>query len=93
MATALRPGGLLLLHFAVPGDTWRTEAQWLADDSLAGRAKLRYGLNCFGRSTAQMVDLAMRSGFGEAVARPLRETVTIPGDDVPDQHLLTARRL
>ena len=92
LAAALRPGGLLLLHFAVPGETWRTEAQWLADRSLAGRARLRYGLNCFGRTTAEMVDLATRSGFTEAVARPLRGTITVPGDDIPDQHLLTARR-
>jgi SAM-dependent methyltransferase len=92
LAAALRPGGLLLLHFAVPGEVWRTEAQWLADGSLAGRARLRYGLNCFGRSTAEMVDLATRHGFTEAVARPLSGTISVPGDDIPGQHLLTARR-
>jgi hypothetical protein len=26
------------------------------------------------------------------VARPLRETISVPGDDIPGQHLLTARR-
>jgi len=92
LAAALRPGGLLLLHFAVPGETWRTEAQWLADCSLTGRAKLRYGLNCFGRSVTEMVELATRNGFTQAAARPLRGTISVPGDDIPDQHLLTARR-
>jgi SAM-dependent methyltransferase len=93
LAGAVRPGGQLLLHFAVTGEHgYRTETQWLSDGSLTGRAKLRYGLNCFGRTAAEMANLAVRSGFTEAVARPLSGLVTIPGDDIPDQHLLTARR-
>jgi len=93
LAEAVRPGGLLVLHFAVAGEHgYRTEGQWLSDGSLAGRARLRYGLNCFGRSAAEMVDLVTRSGFTDVVARPLRGSITIPGDDIPDQHLLTARR-
>jgi SAM-dependent methyltransferase len=94
LAETVRPGGLLVLHFAVTGERgYRTEGQWLSDGSLAGRARLRYGLNCFGRSTAEMVDLVTRSGFTDVVARPLSGSITIPGDDIPDQHLLTARRV
>jgi SAM-dependent methyltransferase len=93
LSEAVRPGGLLMLHFAVAGEQgYRTEGQWLSDDSLAGRARLRYGLNCFGRSAAEMADLVTRSGFTNVVARPLSGSITIPGDDIPDQHLLTARR-
>jgi hypothetical protein len=84
---------VLLLHFAVPGQQgYRTEEQWLSDGSPAGRAKLRYGLNCFGRSAAEMADLVARSGFTDVVARPLGGSVAIPGDDIANQHLLTARR-
>ncbi|HEX4832223.1 MAG TPA: class I SAM-dependent methyltransferase [Trebonia sp.] len=44
LAAALRPGGILLVHFAMAGELgYRTEGQSLADGSLAGRAKLRYG--------------------------------------------------
>jgi SAM-dependent methyltransferase len=93
LSEAVRPGGLLMLHFAVAGEHgYRTEEQWLSDDSLAGRARLRYGLNCFGRSAAEMADLVTRSGFTNVVARPLSGSITIPGDDIPHQHLLTARR-
>jgi hypothetical protein len=93
LAEAVRPGGTLLPHFAVPGELgYRTEDQWLSDRSLAGRAKLRYGLNCFGRSAAEMVDLVTRCGFTDVTTRPLSGQITIPGDDIPDQHLLTARR-
>jgi SAM-dependent methyltransferase len=93
LAGAVRPGGVLLLHFAVTGEQgYRTEGQWLSDGSLVGQAKIRYGLNCFGRSAAEMVDLVTCSGFTDAVTSPLRGSVTIPGDDIPNQHLLTARR-
>ena len=93
LAMAVRPGGLLMLHFAVPdGTRWRTEAYWRADGSLASRAKLRYALNCFGRSTTEMVDLVTRHGFTEAVVSPLSGSITVPGDDIPQQHILIARR-
>jgi SAM-dependent methyltransferase len=93
LAAALRPGGVLLLHFAVPGELgYRTEGQWLSDGSLTGRAKLRYGLNCFGRSAAELAKLVARSGFADVQTAPLAGSIAIPGDDIPDQHLLTARR-
>jgi SAM-dependent methyltransferase len=92
--SVVRPGGTLLVHFAVPGVMgWRTEAEWCADKSLAGRVKLRHALNCFGRSTAEMVDLVTDSGFVAATARSLSGSLVIPGDDdITSQHLLTARR-
>ena len=94
LAEAVRPGGTLLLHFAVPDQVqWRTEPQWRADESLANRAKLRYALNCFGRSPAEMSDLVTERGFTDVTVRPLSGDITVPGDaDIPNQHLLTARR-
>jgi len=92
LAAAMRPGAALLLHFAVPDQVWRTEGQWLSDRSLAGRTKLRYGLNCFGRSAAEMADLVARNGFTDVTVRPLSGSITLPCDDVQDQHLLTAQR-
>jgi 2-polyprenyl-3-methyl-5-hydroxy-6-metoxy-1,4-benzoquinol methylase len=93
LAGRVRCGGALLLHFAVPDPVrWRTEAEWRADPSLTARAKLRYGLNCFGRSVAEMADLATHSGFADVKIRPLSETLSVPGEDIADQHLLTAQR-
>jgi hypothetical protein len=92
LAAAVRPGGLLLLHFATAENGYRTEAQCLADGSPAGRVRLRYGLNCFARTPAQMTDLLTRHGFRDAVVRPLNAVTSIPDDDIPDQQLLTARR-
>jgi SAM-dependent methyltransferase len=94
IADKLRPDGVLLLHFAVPGQGgWRTEAEWTADKSLSGRAKLRYGLNCFGRSADEMDALVSRCGFTDVVVRSLNGSVNIPGgDDIAHQHWLIARR-
>ncbi len=93
LAGKVRRGGALLLHFAVPDQVrWRTETEWRADPSLTARAKLRYGLNCFGRSVAEMADLVAQRGFSDVKIRPLSETLSVPGEDIAEQHLLTAQR-
>jgi SAM-dependent methyltransferase len=94
LARKIRPGGTLLLHFAVPDpQVWRTEAQWSASTSIAGRARLRYGLHCFGRTAAEMEAAVSRSGFTDIDIRHLSGSLTVPGDeDITQQHWLTARR-
>lgn len=94
IAYKVRQGGLLLLHFAVPAQGgYRTEREWGADQSILGRVKMRYLLNCFGRSAEDMEALVSVSGFTDIEIRSLRGTITVPGDDdVVQQHLLTARR-
>jgi hypothetical protein len=39
-----------------------------------------------------MAELVTRSGFTDVATRPLRGSLTLPGDDIANQHLLTARR-
>ena len=92
LAAAVRPGGVLLLHFATAENGYRTEAQWRADSSLSGRIRLRYGLNCFARTPAEMTGLMAEAGFGEIEVRPLRALIGNAADDIADQQLLVARR-
>jgi len=92
LAAAVRSGGVLILHFATAESGYRTEAQWLADNSLAGRMRLRYGLNCFARTPGEMTDLLARHGFGNAEVHSLSAVLSLPDDDIPDQELVTARR-
>jgi SAM-dependent methyltransferase len=92
LAAAVRPEGLLMLHFAQTEGDWRTEQQWERDTSLTGRAKLRYGLNCFGRSAAEMTAMVGERGFTDVTVSPLSESLDNLNDDVREQHLLTARR-
>ena len=94
LATKIRAEEMLMVHFAEPGQGgWRTEAYWDADRSLAGRAKRSCGLNCFGRTSAEMTDLVAAHGFTDITVKPLRGQLTVPGgDDITSQHMLIARR-
>jgi len=94
LANQVREDGQVILHFVVPdGRGWRSEGDWRQSQSLANRAKLHYGLNCFARTPEEMTDLASSAGFTDVIIRPLSGEITIPGDDdIPSQHLLTARR-
>jgi SAM-dependent methyltransferase len=94
LADKIRPGGILLLHFAEPGQRgWRSEAEWRHDQSTLSKAKLRYGLNCFGRSAHEMAELVSGCGFSNVQVRPLSGQPSIVGDDdIPSQHLLYADR-
>jgi SAM-dependent methyltransferase len=92
LARSIRPGGTLLLHFAVTGEAgYRSEETWLADRSLTGRARLRYGLNCFGRTSAELRAAVAAAGFTGVVTRWLAGD-SVGDDDISQQHLLTATR-
>ena len=95
IANRLRPDGVLLLHFAVPSQGgWRTEKEWAVDKSVVGRAKLRYGLNSFGRSADEMEALVSSCGFTDVLVQSLSGSISVPGDDdIAHQHWLIARRL
>jgi SAM-dependent methyltransferase len=92
LARSIRPGGTLLLHFAVTGEAgYRSEEAWLADRSLTGRARLRYGLNCFGRTSAELRAAVADAGFATVTTRWLAGD-PVGDDDISRQHLLTAIR-
>lgn len=85
----LRPGGTLLLHFPAPDGQWRTEDSWRSDRSPKGRAKLRYGLNCFGRGEEQLARLVSEAGF-RGVRSNVLANMTSADADISRQRLLVA---
>jgi SAM-dependent methyltransferase len=86
----LRPDGTLLIHFALPEDDWRTEQEWRDDTTLRGRARLRIGLNCFGRSSSMMTELLNQAGFDRVRIEPLAGHTGVD-DDIAKQHWAIAR--
>lgn len=94
ISSCLRRSGTLILHFAVPGQQgYRTEEEWLSDRTLKGRLRLRYGLNCFGRTPQEMAEVAEANGFGDIKIQNLSGSLNVPGEeDITRQHLLTAQR-
>jgi len=85
----VRPEGTLVLHFATPNDGWRTEQQWRDDTSLHGRAKLRFGLNCFGRGTDHFAEMVAEAGFTDIRIEPLAG-LTDADADLASQYWLVA---
>jgi len=88
----LKPGGRLLLHVVLDAEGWRSEEEWRRDASIAGRLKLKYGLNCFTRRERRVRDMLETAGFGSIVVRPMRDICPEPFDDVCTQHLVCATR-
>lgn len=85
----IRPGGLLILHFALPVDGWRTEDQWKADSSIQSRAILRFGLNCFGRGIDEVEAMVTDAGFSDIRIEGLAGK-TDADSDIAAQHWLVA---
>lgn len=88
MSKLVRGAGNILVYRA----TWGGSQNFLGARWVERVVEKAPALNCFGRSMTEMVNLATRCGFTEVVARPLCGSISVPGDDIPDQHLLTARR-
>ncbi|MGF7237408.1 MAG: class I SAM-dependent methyltransferase [Frankia sp.] len=90
---ALRPGGVLVLHVVVDAPGWHDEREWrrAAASSVRGWLRMRYGLNCFSRSPAQVTGLLAEAGFAEVTIRPVRELCDVD-DDVAGQHVVVGRR-
>ena len=88
----LKPSGRILLHIALDADGGRTEEEWRRDVTLAGRLKLKYGLNCFTRSEPQVRNMLEAAGFGSIEVRSMRVICPEPFDDVCTQHLVCATR-
>ncbi len=91
LADRLRPGGLLLVHFAAPENGWRTERECRSDSSLAGRLRMKLGLDCFGRTPDEMVDVAARHGFTTMEVKQLAGAIDVD-DDISGQYWLEARK-
>ena len=87
----LKPAGMLLLHVVLDAEGWRTEEEWRRDVSMAGRLRLKYGMNCFTRSEARVRDMLEASGFGSVVVQSMRDICPEVFDDVCTQHLVCAK--
>jgi SAM-dependent methyltransferase len=87
----LKPAGKLLLHIVLDAEGWRTEEEWRRDVSIAGRMRLKYGLNCFTRGEKRVREVLEAAGFVSIMVRPMRDICREPFDDVCTQHLVCAR--
>ncbi|MEP6672096.1 MAG: class I SAM-dependent methyltransferase [Chthoniobacter sp.] len=90
MLRKLKPGGQLLIHIVLDDAHWRREEDWKGDRSVTGRLRLKYALNCFRRTAADVTGMLESAGCREIVIRPMQEWCPEPFDDVCTQHLVSA---
>lgn len=88
----LKPGGKALLHIVIEDPNWKSEEQWRADTSLQGKIKLKYGLNCFSRTSEYLYDVLPQKGFRILSLQRIEDICGEYFDDVCGQHLLIAEK-
>lgn len=88
----LKPRGKLILQVQLEETSWRTEEEWKADKSIAGRVRLSQGLNCFARTAEKISDFVTTTGFSEIEFKNISEMVTENFDDICHTQLLLAQK-
>ena len=78
------------MHIKLLDDGWRSEDEWVADNSIAGRIRYQYGLHCFGRTEEAHIAIVGRHGFSDITIRSVAEQAFETEDDLWTQKLLTA---
>ena len=86
----LKPGGKLVVHVVLDGDSWRMEQDWRQDTSLKGRVKWKYGLNCFKRNEEDFRTMLAAAGFASIAIQPIADLCGEKFDDICTQHLVSA---
>jgi SAM-dependent methyltransferase len=82
--------GRIILHVVVDQQGWRNENEWITDKSIKGRVKLKYGLNCFNRSSESVVRMLEKHGFSSVCLQPIDRLCDEDFDDICKQHLVSA---
>jgi SAM-dependent methyltransferase len=89
----IQPGGRCVFQVQLDDGKWEKENVQTADQTIAGRLRLKYGLNFFPRSEGFFRELAADTGFSVVEIRPVSELLDQPFDDVYYQHLLILSKL
>jgi SAM-dependent methyltransferase len=89
----MRSGGRCLFQVQLDNGKWEQESDWAADQSVAGKLRLKYAMNFFPRTEEFFRKLAAEAGFSVVEIRPVSELLDEPFDDVYYQHLLILAKI
>ena len=92
MYRKLKPGGRAVLHIQLIDDVWKTEDEWRADSSIAGKIKYRYGLHCFGRTDDRHTEMVTAAGFADVKIDEITGSLRDSFPELASQRLLTANK-
>ncbi len=88
----LKKSGVILLHMPLEIPTWISEEEQKKDKSLFARLKLKYALNCFGRTKEQVTSLLNKNGFENIQINDIMNMRRQGNDDVFNQQLVIAQK-
>lgn len=88
VAAKLRPGGRCLFLVQLEDPQWGSKEKQVQSPSLAGRLRLRYGLNFFPRPLSFYESLANESALSFVRVLPMTEFLPTPFDSIYYQHLI-----
>jgi SAM-dependent methyltransferase len=89
----LKSGGLCLFQVQLEDAKWKKESEQIQDATLAGRARLKYGLNFFPRTEDFFKETAAQSGMSLVGFHNLSDYFASPSDDIYYQKLLILKKL
>lgn len=91
LSKTLRENGRIVFHVVVDQQGWRDETDWVSDKSIAGKLKLKYGLNCFTRDSKNIVRMLEEHGFSSINLQSVKSVCSEDfDDDIYRQHFVTA---
>lgn len=86
----LKENGKIVFHVVLDHQEWQKEEEWLADNSLEGKLKRKYALNCFARDEESILQMLKDYGFSSISLQPVESICSEDFDDICKQHLVTA---
>jgi SAM-dependent methyltransferase len=88
----LKEGGKALIQVQLPAPNWKTEDEWTADQSLMGKFKYKYGLNCFSNTLMFYQEQLAKNNLKFHSMTEMKELLPYSFDDIYDQQLIIAEK-
>lgn len=88
----LKDGGKALIQIQLPDPNWKTEDEWTADQSLTGKFKYKYGLNCFSNTLSFYQEKLANNKLKFLSMIEMKELLPYSFDDIYNQQLIIVEK-
>ena len=88
----LKERGKALIQVQLPDPNWKTEEEWIADQSLMGKFKYKYGLNCFSNTLSFYQEKLANNKLKFRSMVEMKELLPYSFDDIYNQQLIIAEK-
>lgn len=88
----LKVNGKALIQVQLLDPDWKTEDEWIADSSLIGKFKYKYGLNCFSNTLSFYQEKLANNKLNFLSTVEMKELLPYAFDDIYGQQLIIAEK-